>query len=72
MKMGPNDVSGIVWALGNFFGFFRGFFFHSNLIVIGVITLLVAHVMLNPCTWRCTRMAEIGPKRRQMRRLGPR
>ena len=30
MKTGPNDVSGIVWAIGKYFFFFLSYLINSN------------------------------------------
>ena len=43
-KMGPNDVSGVIWAKGTcfFFFFFFFHFFHAFIILTNVFTFIYA------------------------------
>jgi hypothetical protein len=62
MKTGPNDASGVVWALGELFFFFF-VFFNTN------YCFLDSNVKIQ---YRVSSYNENGPRQCQTRHLGPR
>ena len=65
-RTGPNDASGVVWAIGELFkNFFRVFFIYKLMIYLHSVVIYQVRD-------REEGDEENGPKRRQTRRLGHR
>ena len=43
--MGPNDASGVVWALGEFFLFFLRFFLTLTKVIVYIQSLMVKYMI---------------------------
>jgi hypothetical protein len=65
-RTGPNDASGVVWAIGEYFFIFLRVFLSAN------YCFMIYTVVIYEVRYREAGNDENGPKRRQTRRLGHR